>query len=38
MVGTCGLDSSRSGLGPVTGTCEHGNKPSGPITLWRFLD
>jgi hypothetical protein len=24
-VGGCGLDSSRSGQGPVSGSCEHGN-------------
>jgi hypothetical protein len=25
----CGFDSSGLGQGPVTGSCEHGNKPSG---------
>jgi hypothetical protein len=26
----CGLDSSGSGEGPVAGSCEHSNEPSGP--------
>jgi hypothetical protein len=26
MVGGCGLHSSGSGYGPVTGSCEHGKK------------
>jgi hypothetical protein len=28
-VGKCGLNSSDSGVGPVAGSCEHGNEPSG---------
>jgi len=27
----CGLDSSGSGQGPVTDSCEHGDEPSGSI-------
>jgi hypothetical protein len=30
-MGRCGLDSSGSGHGPVAGSCEHGNEPSGSI-------
>jgi len=30
-IGSCRLDSSGSGQGPVAGTCEHGNEPSGSI-------
>jgi hypothetical protein len=28
-MGWYGLDSSGSGQGPVAGSCEHGNEPSG---------
>jgi hypothetical protein len=28
-VGSCGLDSSGTGEGPVVGSCEHGNEPLG---------
>jgi hypothetical protein len=28
-LGWCGVDRSSSGLGPVEGSCEHGNEPSG---------
>jgi hypothetical protein len=34
----CGLDSLGSGLGQVTGSCEHGNQPSGSIKCGEFLD
>jgi hypothetical protein len=34
----CGLGSSGSGYGPVTGSCEHGNEPSGSITDGKILD
>jgi hypothetical protein len=27
----CGLDSTASGQGPVAGSCEHDNEPSGSI-------
>jgi hypothetical protein len=37
-VGRCGLDSSGSGQGPVAGSCEHGNEPSGSIKVGEFLD
>jgi hypothetical protein len=37
-VGGCGLDSSGSGWGPVTGTCEHDNEPSGSIKGKVFPD
>jgi hypothetical protein len=33
-----GLDSSGSGQGPVAGSCEHGNEPSGFIKGREFLD
>jgi hypothetical protein len=31
-----GLDSS--GQGPVEGSCEHGNEPSGYIKCWEVLE
>jgi hypothetical protein len=31
MVGSCGLDASDSGQGPLAGLCEHGNVPSNSI-------
>jgi hypothetical protein len=37
-MGTCGLDSCGSGLGPVAGSCEDGNEPSGTIKGVEFLD
>jgi hypothetical protein len=37
-LGTCGLDSSGSGYGPVAGCCENGNEPSGSIKGGEFLD
>jgi hypothetical protein len=36
-VGWCGFGSSGSGQGPVAGSCEHGNEPSGSIKAWSFL-
>jgi hypothetical protein len=30
-MGWYGLDRSGSGLGPVEGSCEHGDEPSGSI-------
>jgi hypothetical protein len=30
--------SSGSGWGPVAGSCEHGNEPSGSIKYGKFLD
>jgi hypothetical protein len=37
-VGKCGLDSSGTGCGPVAGSCEHDNEPSGSIKAEEFLD
>jgi hypothetical protein len=37
-VGSCGVDASGSGLGPVVGSCEHSNEPSGSIKVWEFID
>jgi hypothetical protein len=37
-VGGSGLDSSGSEWGPVAGSCEHGNEPSGSIKGREFLD
>jgi hypothetical protein len=34
----CGLDASGTGLGPVIGSCEHGNEPSGSIKGEELLD
>jgi hypothetical protein len=28
-LGVCGVDSGGSGYGPVEGSCEHGDEPSG---------
>jgi hypothetical protein len=33
-MGWYGLDRSGSGWGPVEGSCEHGNEPSGSIKRW----
>jgi hypothetical protein len=32
------LDRSRSGEGPVEGSCEHGNEPLGSIKCWEVLE
>jgi hypothetical protein len=37
-VGSCGLESSGSGQGPVAGSCEHSNEPLGSIKGEEFLD
>jgi len=37
-VGRCKLDTAGSGQGPVAGSCEHGNEPSGFIKGREFLD
>jgi hypothetical protein len=34
----CGLDSTGAGYGPVAGSCEYGNEPSGSIKGGEFLD
>lgn len=34
----CGLDSSGSGHGPVTVSCEHGNETSGSVLDGKFID
>jgi len=34
----CGLDRSDSEQGQVTGSCEHGNEPSGSIKCGEFLE
>jgi hypothetical protein len=36
-VGGCELDSCDSGDGPVAGSCEHDDKPSGSIKGEEFL-
>jgi hypothetical protein len=36
-VGGCGLDSSGLGQGPVVGSCEKANEPSGSIKCVEFL-
>jgi len=33
-----GLDLSGLGQGPVAGSCEHSNKPSGSIKVDKYLD
>jgi hypothetical protein len=37
MDGFC-LASSGSGLGPVVGSCEHGDEPSGSVKCSEFLE
>jgi hypothetical protein len=37
-VGRCGVDSSGSEYGPVAGSCEHSNVPSGSTKGGEFLD
>jgi hypothetical protein len=37
-MGMCGLNASDSGYGPVTGSCEHGDGPSGSIKGGEFLE
>jgi hypothetical protein len=37
-VGRCGLDVSGSGMGPVAGSCEHGNETLTSIKGGEFLD
>jgi hypothetical protein len=37
MGGSCGLHSSGSGEGPVAGSCEYGNEPSGSTKDGEFL-
>jgi hypothetical protein len=32
------LDRSGSGWGPVEGSCEHGDEPSGSIQCWEVLE
>jgi hypothetical protein len=36
-VGSCGLDASGSGQGPVAGSGEHGKEPSGSLKGGEFL-
>jgi hypothetical protein len=38
LKGGYGLDRSGLGEGKGVGTCECGNKPSGSIKCWEFLD
>jgi hypothetical protein len=33
----CGLDASGSGLGPLAGSCEHGNEPLDSMKGRNFL-
>jgi hypothetical protein len=37
-MGVCGLDSSGSGQGPVTSSCEHGNETSGSVKDKQLLE
>jgi hypothetical protein len=37
-MGFCGLDPSGLGQGPVEGSREHGNEPSGFINCWEVLE
>jgi hypothetical protein len=36
-LGEIGLDWCGSGSGPVEGSCEHGNEPTGSIKGWEVL-
>jgi hypothetical protein len=38
MIGCCGLDWFGSGQGPVEGSFEHDNEPSGSINCWETLE
>jgi hypothetical protein len=38
MTGNCGLDACGSEEGPVMGSCEDSNEPSGSIKSGEFLD
>jgi hypothetical protein len=38
MMGSCGLDASGSGQGPVVSCCENDNEISGFIKSVKFLD
>jgi hypothetical protein len=33
-----GLDRSGSELGPVEGSYEHGNEPSGSLKCWEYIE
>jgi hypothetical protein len=33
-----GQDQSGSGYGPVEGSCEHGDEPSGSLKCWEVPD
>jgi len=37
-MGKCGMDSSGTGQGPVTGCCERSNEHAGSIKGREFLD
>jgi hypothetical protein len=37
-VGSCGLDASGSGQGPVMGSCERGNESLGSVKGGEYLD
>jgi hypothetical protein len=37
-MGWYGLDRCGSGQGPVEGSCEHGDEPSGSINCWEVLE
>jgi hypothetical protein len=37
-VGSCGLESSALGQGPLAGSCDCGNEPSGSIKSRGFQD
>jgi hypothetical protein len=37
-MGWYGLDRSGSGQGPVKGSCDHGDEPSGSIKCWDVLE
>jgi hypothetical protein len=32
------IDLGETGWGPVEGSCEHGNEPSGSIKFWEVLE
>jgi hypothetical protein len=38
QVERCEMDASGSGYGPVAGSCEHGNEPSGSMKGREFFD
>jgi hypothetical protein len=37
-IGWGGMDQSGSGEGPVEGSCEHGDEPTGSLKCWEVIE